>query len=190
MAEPVPRHLIDGARRGEEAAFRELVRIAHPLAFRWALVRLGDADAADDVAQETMLRVHRSLGSFRGDARFTTWLYRLVANAAADHRDRASSRTRLGEALLREADAHAGSTTTPAADRGAIRAVVARFADALPPRQREAFDLVDLQGFEPVEAAEAMGVSNATARVHLHRARRALREALLNEAPEIAEEYG
>ena len=68
--------------------------------------------------------------------------------------------------------------------------LVARFFNELAPRQREVLELVDLQGLEPSEAAEALGVSPSTARVHLHRARRALRAVVLNRHPDLAREYG
>ena len=185
--------LLRRVRDGDVAAFRELVRRIHPLVHRWATTRTADPDLADDVTQEVLVRVHRRLDEFRGDSRFTTWLYRLTANAASDQLRRAGRQRRLAARLL-SAVARADHAAAAPADAGPdgerIRLLVARFAQALPDRQRQLFDLVDLQGFEPTEAAAMLGLSGSTARVHLHRARRALRAAILEDAPEIARDYG
>jgi RNA polymerase sigma-70 factor (ECF subfamily) len=152
-------------------------------------MRTGDPDDAEDVAQEVAIRVHRGLARFEGRSAFTTWLYRLAANAAAE----------LGRARGRIARLHAAAEletgASPAlADRigemenARTAALVRAFFAELPGRQREVFDLVDLQGHTPSEAAEMLEIEAATARVHLLRARRAIRERILAEHPNLLDD--
>lgn len=75
-------------------------------------------------------------------------------------------------------------------DRRETARIVRAFFSELAPRQREVIELVDLQGLQPAEAAKILEVSPSTARVHLHRARRALREIILKRHPDVAREYG
>src|ERR671918_3183081 len=100
----VSRELLEACRRGDAGAFEELVertrRQVYPLAYRL----VGDRHEAEDVAQEAYLRVFRSLRGFRQEARFETWLYRIVTNAAFTHLRR---RGRFG-VLLAEGQEQAG----------------------------------------------------------------------------------
>src|ERR671922_3072092 len=93
----VSRELLDACRRGEREAFEELVDRTHRQVYTLAYRLVGDRHEAEDVTQEAYLRVHRSLRGFRGDARFETWLYRIVANAAMSHLRR---RGRVGGLLF------------------------------------------------------------------------------------------
>src|SRR5918912_942469 len=88
------------ARSGDEGAFASLAGAVRDQVRRWALVRTGDPDDAEDVAQDVVIRVHRGLARFEGRARFTTWLYRLTANAAVE----------LGRGHGRRARLHAAAT--------------------------------------------------------------------------------
>jgi RNA polymerase sigma-70 factor (ECF subfamily) len=174
--------LITRAQRGDPAAFRDLVDRWHPRIYRWAIGHIGDPDDADDVTQQVLVRLHLRLGRFRGTARFSTWLYQVTRNAARDAHRRHARRVRALERMQRLADVPAPALPAdPAADverqetLDAARAALAR----LPDRQREVFDLVELQGYGAHEAASLVGVSAATARTHLFRARRAVRAAML-----------
>lgn len=190
--EPAP-ELLERARAGDAEAFDEVVRDIFPRLARWALVKAGGGDEADEVVQRTLVRIHRGLGGFRGDARFTTWVYRIANNVWLDMERSRGSRSKMEEDLMRE-------TVTlrppggPRPDEGLARReavdLVTRFFEELAPRQREVLELVDLRGYEPSEAASIMEISPSTARVHLHRARRTLRRAILDRHPHLAEEYG
>lgn len=153
----------------------------------------GGSDEADEVVQRTLVRIHRGLGGFRGDARFTTWVHRIANNVWLDMERSRGSRSKMEESLMRETVTIEGPTG-PGPEEGLARReaveIVTRFFDALAPRQREVLELVDLQGYEPSEAASIMEISPSTARVHLHRARRTLRRAILDHHPHMAEEYG
>jgi len=189
LTEPDGRSDVDLIRRaaeGDDDAFTVLVTRWHGTVYRWAAGMTGDPDDADDVAQQVLVRLYAHLGRFRGSARFSTWLYQITRNAA---RDAWRRRGRRARAMERMTALDPPPTTTPhtadvthdveVAERA--RVVLAR----LPERQRTVLDLVDLQGYAPQEAAELLGVAPATARVHLLRARRALRAALVADLPAL-----
>ena len=186
---PPDAELIQRAQAGDAAAFTALAEAWHPRVFRWACGILDDADDADDVAQQVLVRLYANLGRFRGQARFSTWLYQITQNAARDAMRRRGRRMR---ALERMRVLAPPATATPATDEAVDRADVTARARAalaaLPERQRTVFDLVDLQGHAPQEAAALLRLSPATTRVHLMRARRALRSAVLARVPELLEE--
>ena len=77
--------LLDRCRRGDAHAFEALFRKYQNYVYNISLGMLCNAEDAADITQETFLRLHRSLDSFRGDASFSTWLYRIVANTTRDH---------------------------------------------------------------------------------------------------------
>src|SRR3989442_4455649 len=114
--------LLAACRRGDPQAFEEVVRKTYRHVYTQALRIVGDAREAEDVAQEAYLRVFRGLAAFRGDARFETWLYRIVANAALTH---LRKRRRFGD-LLSEDEAEIrplpakGPTDHQALDRDAL----------------------------------------------------------------------
>src|SRR5258708_13328716 len=77
--------LVGAARDGDQAAFEELVRATYADSYTLAYRLTGDEEDARDVVQESYLRAFRGLKRFRGDAQFTTWLYRITANCASTH---------------------------------------------------------------------------------------------------------
>lgn len=137
-----------------------------------------------------MVTMIRRLGSYRGRARFSTWLYQVTRNAAADRHRRRARRIRLeGDPRAEEGIA---PSAAPPTDRSVWAAEVSgllrTFFDALPPRQREVFDLVELQGLDAAEAAARLGIAASSVRVSLLKARRALRTRILSERPDLMEE--
>lgn len=183
-----PAALLRRAREGDEEARAELVRRVYPLVLRWARVGTGERADAEDVAHDALVRVLRGLGTFRGEARFTSWLYRVVRNVALDRNER--RKRRLG----REEDGEAAAwlpTRDPGPDRMAERAdllerIRAAFM-ALPPRQREVFDMAELQGLTSPEIAERLDIAPASVRVTLLNARRSVRRALLAADPGLGD---
>ncbi len=182
--------LVLRAQAGDEHAFTKLVEQCYGQVHRWALAQTGDPDDADDVVQHVLVGLSTRLTRFRGESRFTTWLYRLTRNAAADHFRNADRRKRAeGRAA---ADRATVTTTGGAATRmeatETLDIVLAAYG-RLPARQREVFDLVDLQGYRPSEVAEMLDMIPVTIRAHLHKARRAVRATILSSQPDFVEEY-
>ncbi len=188
--EAVVADLVPRAQRGDAGALDELLRRCRATIYRWALVQTGDPAEAEDVAQEVLIRLHHSLGRYGGRSRFTTWLYKVTRNQALNLRRTLQRRLRLVDAASR-----AVAASPPQADDPVERIHASRVAELakallhnLPPRQREVFALADLEGCEVGEIADRLGMSPITARVHLMRARRALRARILERWPEMAEE--
>jgi len=160
MDEPDPR-VIRAAAAGDEAAFTMLMRAAQPHVWRFLRHLLGDDEQAADVTQETFVRVHRALGRFRHQARFSTWLFQIARNAAVDEQRRGARRQRLQAAIARP---------RPAADASLGAEVRAALA-SLSPRLREAFVLVEVFGQPYQEASEVLGVPIGTVKSRVFRAR-------------------
>ncbi len=182
--------LIRRAQAGDPHAFERLARAYRDRIYRWALVRTGDEDDAEDATQEALVRLHRGLRRFTGAARFETWLYSVVRSAAADVRRRGQMGRRLKDRYAIHGDrpgATDPSDLEAGMERRRLTILVRTFLEELPARQREAMDLVDLQGLAPAEAAQRLEIRPATLRTHLFRARRTLRSRLLETLPGVEE---
>ena len=173
--------LAQRARKGEREALGRLAGALRPLICRWALVITGDPDDAEDVAQVVLMKIAGSMEDFDGRSKVTSWVYRITRNASLDHMRRRGRNRRLADKLAQLAQAAKPRIADPLDDIemkrtvGLIRTLLAE----LPLKQREVFDLVDLQGLKPKEAAEMLEMNPNTARVHLLRARRTMRSAML-----------
>jgi len=181
--------LVPRARRGDAGALEGLLRACRDTVYRWALVQTGDAEDAEDVTQEVLIRLYGSLDRYAARSRFTTWLYRVTHNQAANLGRRLRARLRLAAAAEREAaePADAGDPL----DRihaGQLVALADTLLRSLPRRQREVFHLADIEGCSAEEISQRLGMSPVTARVHLLHARRTLRAEILKRRPTLAEE--
>jgi len=182
--------LVERARRGEPDALETLVARAYPAVRRWALVRTGDPAEADDLAQDVLVQVIQRLDSWEGASRFSTWLYTVTRNAATDRfrrlrrRHRHEEDPRAAGAVVADAPARPDEL----ADRGEVAEVVRTFFEELPARQREVFDLADLQGLSSPEIARRLGIEAVSVRASLFKARRALRARILEAYPRLAED--
>jgi RNA polymerase sigma-70 factor (ECF subfamily) len=180
--------LVSRAVAGDAAAFAALVTALHPSVYRWALIFAADADEADDITQEAFVQMHLRLAQFHGEAPLAAWLYRIVRHAAGQRRRAIVRRARLAAQpkALPERDAY---DTDPGirVDRQRLAAEVRAFFGHLPARQREIFDLVDLQGYDPMEVALMTGIKPATVRANLFKARAAVRAHLIARHPGAAE---
>jgi RNA polymerase sigma-70 factor (ECF subfamily) len=150
------------------------------------LERLVGANDADDLAQDVFEKAQRALGTFRGDSRVLTWLYRVATNAAIDRLRMPGRRAALAgedddtdplEAAL-AADAAQARSLEGELDRARMRDCILGVVDQLPTSQRAAILLGELRGLTDRELADALGVTLGAAKIRLHRARRALKAAL------------
>ena len=169
------------AGKGEREALGSLAGALRPLICRWALVMTGDPDDAEDVAQVVLTRMMRSMHSFDGRSRVTSWVYRITRNASLDHQYGKKRDLRLADRLGQLARAETPGLDDPL-DRIEMKRtlrLIRTLLKELPMRQREVFDLVDLRGLEPREAADLLEMNPNTLRVHLLRARRRMRREML-----------
>lgn len=193
--EPPPQ-LLERARQGHPEALEALVRLVHPRVYGWCLGRTGDPAEADDLCQQVLIRALRKLDTFRGEARFTSWLFQIVRNEAMSRGRSRTRRERRTRPLDPEGGAEAGQDAEGAAPREDPAAAVdrERLLDrveacflALSPRQRQVFQLVELEGRSAAEVARELDVAPSTVRVLLLRARRAIREEILRTDAELVE---
>ena len=165
--------LLAACRRGDRRAFEELVRLTHRRVYALAYRLVEDRSDAEDVAQEAYLRIYRGLAGFREEARFETWMYRIVANCAMTE---LKKRGRFG-LLLSDED-----LDVPVPDRASERALdrdeLDRALAELPEGQRVAVVLKDVYGLSVREISEELGVEEGAVKVRLHRARKRLAESL------------
>lgn len=168
----------------DDAAFDVLVSRYQARAFRVAWSILRDAEDARDVSQDAFVSVYRSASTFRGGARFSTWFYRILVNQCLDHRRRGSWWRRLvdrdagDEPSLTERQAAPPSDPAGDIDKERMMARLWAAVDGLAPRQRAAL-LLHVQEELPVaDIAAVLQCSQATVRVHLHRAVQTLKKTL------------
>ncbi len=170
--------LVAAARDGDQSAFEELVRATHADTYTLAYRLTSDEEDARDVVQESYLRAYRGLRSFRGDAQFSTWLYRITANCASTHLAR-RHRYRH-EQLDHETPVfeHADRDPSAQAEAGALRDRLTEALRELPPKLRAVVVLRDVYDLPHEAIAAELGISESAAKVRLHRARRKLRDRL------------
>jgi len=130
-------------------------------------------DAADEVTQDVFVRAWQKLHTFRGEASFGTWLYRLGVNVMLGHR---GTQGRARERFADVEDGESLAVQRPASVEHAIdlEAAIGR----LPPGARRIFVLHDVEGFRHQEIATRLGITTGTSKAQLHRARMALRGRL------------
>jgi RNA polymerase sigma factor (sigma-70 family) len=163
--------LVEKACGGDARAFAALAERHYDLmfciAFKWCRNR---ADA-EDIAQDSCLKLARAIRSFSGRAAFTSWLYRLVINTAIDWQ-RANRREDTGALDNSESD-HAG-VTAPEAEERLMAQDMLRQIDALPAKEKAALLLVVAEGMNHAEAAIIMEVKESTVSWYIHEARKKL----------------
>jgi len=152
---------------------------------------MGDREEAEDVAQETFLSLHRHGHRFRGEARFSTFVYRVASNAALNRRRTLGrNRARIQKLAVRQAagdDMPEGPRDPEDAASGVeLSGAVREALDALKPSLRLPVLLYDIEGLPYGEIAEVLGVAEGTVKSRIHRARQALRARL---APLLGETY-
>lgn len=175
--------LIRRWKAGDDGAFEELVHRHQRRVFGLLMRMMGTREEAEDVAQETFLSLHRHGRRFRGDSRFSTFVYRVAANAALNRRRTLGrSRARIAKLAVRQAagddlpfsprdpeDATSGMELT-----SRVREALQKLSPAL----RMPVVLYDIEGLAYAEIAEVLGIAEGTVKSRIHRARQALRVEL------------
>lgn len=164
--------LISRAQQGDRSAFAALVRAHQDEVYTLARRLVGDPHLASDVAQEALIRAWKAIGRFRGDARLSTWLYRITVNTAWTHKERAKRHR------VTSIDDHLDLPSKVDRDHpefaGEVLELRGRLKDALdrlPDGQRKVVVMKDIYGWSHAEIAESMDISVTAAKVRLHRAR-------------------
>jgi RNA polymerase sigma-70 factor (ECF subfamily) len=169
---------VSRAQAGDPAAFRQLVEWHRERAYTLALRLTGAPADAEEVAQDAFLKAWRALPAFRGEARFGTWLHRIVARLALDRRERLVERARRETPAGAEMPDVVAPGPAPADDAGAR---LTRLLDRLPERARAAVVLYYYEDRSVAEVARTLGVPEGTVKTLLSRARVTLREGWTRE---------
>ena len=175
--------------RGDEVAFEAIMRRHNQLLFRTARSIVKNDAEAEDVVQEAYLRAWRALGSFRADAKLSTWLVRIVANEAFGRlRRKQAPVIPLDAAMISPEPAIQAALTDepnrqpePAAMRAELRQLLESRIDRLPDVFRTVFMLRAVEEMSVEEVAQALGIPEATVRTRFFRARSLLREGLASQ---------
>ena len=171
--------LVSAAKAGDSDAFAELVKATEADVYTLAYRLMGNVEDAQDVVQEAYVRAFRALKRFRGDARFSTWMYRITANCASTQ---LSKRSRGRHEELSDddpvADERPEADPETMAEAGMLRDRVTEALADLPPLLRAVVVLRDVYDLPHGAIADELGITESAAKVRLHRARRKLRERL------------
>jgi RNA polymerase sigma-70 factor (ECF subfamily) len=183
--------LIEASQNGDHDALDELVRRNQDRVYSFAMRMCRNVEDAKDILQETFLGVVRSIRDFRGESRFTTWLYRIASNACLKKRRRGvfdpePEQEISLDALMPRPDAEGRKPEIPDwsedAERALLRGELARHMEAaidkLPRDYRIVLVLRDVEGLSAEEAAEALTLSVPAVKSRLHRARVFVRQEL------------
>jgi RNA polymerase sigma-70 factor, ECF subfamily len=175
-----PDPLIERAKRGDQSAFRRIFLEHREVVARIVQRFLGPSPEVEDVIQDVFIHVHRSLPAFRGESKFSTWLYRLTANVTKMHIRRRRSRPRLADGPVPEAAPSCDGADAPDEAMASARRVRAlyRILDDLPDKKRTVLILHDMEGLDARAISQIVDAPVLTVRTRLFYARKALYAAL------------
>jgi len=165
---------------GDREAFDELVRATYADTYALALRLTANEEDARDVVQEAYLRAYRGLKRFRGDASFTTWLYRITANCASTQLGKRNRHRHedLDSEIIDVRDPRPEIDPQARAEAAMLRRRLSAALETLPPRLRAVVVLRDIYDLPHEAIASELGITEAAAKVRLHRARLKLRAEL------------
>jgi RNA polymerase sigma-70 factor (ECF subfamily) len=167
--EPDPQ-LLRSAQRGDTRAFEELVRRYQADVWRLCFHLLGDRTMADDVAQDALVRAYRFLPRYRGDSKFSTWMFSITRNCCLDELRRTKRRRSVRERLEAQPQPTRGDPNVAIEVRDALA--------LLPLELREPLVLIDMFGESYREAARVLRVPEGTVKSRVHRARAMMMRSL------------
>jgi RNA polymerase sigma factor (sigma-70 family) len=181
--------LIQGLRKGDETAFKYLVDTYQDLVYNTAIGIVQNAEDAEDVSQEVFIQVYRSIHSFKGESKLSTWLYRITTTRSLDHLRSKKSKKRFGflqrlfgegnEPLMELPDFHHPGV---ALDKKENAARLFKAISQLPDNQKTAFTLHKLEDLSYQEVSDVMKTSVSAVESLMHRAKQNLRKILENQS--------
>jgi RNA polymerase sigma-70 factor, ECF subfamily len=164
------------------SGFEDLYRRHYRRVYSICLRMTGNIAEAEDLTQEVFIQLYRKLGSFRGEAAFTTWLHRLTVNQVLMHFRKRSVRSELVTDDGQIPDSIDPETLNPEAMPIVDRIALENAISELPPGYRSVFVLHDVEGYEHEEIARLLDCSSGTSKSQLHKARLKLRRLLRQRA--------
>jgi RNA polymerase sigma-70 factor (ECF subfamily) len=168
---------VSRCRKGDTEAFEILVERHQKKMLNIAYRMLGDYEEACEVVQEAFLSAYKSIGKFRGEARFSTWLYRIVVNHARNHQRQMGARARQ-EVFCEDDPGEQVSVSLESIEKREVQEKVQECIGGLDAEQREVLVLRDIQGFSYDEIGGILKIPEGTVKSRLFRAREAMRDCL------------
>ncbi len=174
------RTIVEQAKKGDPAAFEELVRRYQNSVYRLALRMCGNAHDAEEVAQEAFLAAWRGLPSFRGESKFSSWLYQLTSNAAVDFLRR-EKRHRNTTPVEEQSELAAEGTPQEDAEAGEVRESLHKALLCLTPEHRQILLLRQMEQLSYEEIGKMLRLESGTVKSRLNRAKKQLRQIFLQQ---------
>lgn len=174
--------LVSGALEGSEGAFRGLVERHHPTVFAVVRSVVGDRDDIDDVVQEVFVKVYRGLSKFRGESKFSTWIYRIARNEAIN----AVKKRTLAAQPIEDTVIETPIALRPDAlfERKAERTEIEGYLARLDDNYRTVLELRYLAERSYAEISEAMDLPIGTVKSYIHRAKIELKRMMTSRSPD------
>jgi len=179
------RILVEQLKQGDESAFKSIVETWQSMVYNTALGIVQNAEDAEDISQETFVQVFHSIGSFKGESKFSTWLYRITVAKALDHERRKKRKKRFAfvkslfgeesQVVVHPPDFHHPGVVL---DKKEDAAVLFQAISQLPENQRVAFTLHKVDGLSYQEVSEVMKTSISSVESLMHRAKTNLKKKL------------
>lgn len=178
-------HLVEKAKNGDVKAFEQLIKSTSGRMYNLGLKLLRNKEDAADLMQETYIKAYEHLGSFRGSAAFSTWLYRIATNLAL-MKMRRDKNKKVSVERLKEAAQPSNIkempdwTHNPAYNfkKNELKELLNKAVDSLPLKYKSVFVLHDIEGFPIAEVADMLSLSEPAVKTRSHRSRLYLREKL------------
>ncbi len=173
------RQWVESARQGDQAAFEQLVRAYEKRVFALALRMCGNPEDAAEAAQEAFLAVWQGLRSFRGEASFSTWLYRLASNACVDLLRREGRHRSAAGPSLDDEKLNLDTAPQEAAERTEVREQIETGLRQLPLEYRQVLILREMHQLSYEEIGQTLCLDEGTVKSRISRGRKRLRKFLL-----------
>lgn len=189
--------LLERSKAGDVAAFEILVEAYQKKIFNLAYRTVGNYDDANDLAQEALIRIFKSIANFKEQSTFSTWVYRITTNVCLDYIRKEKNRRVLS--LDEEIHVEDGEMKRQImsddllpdeiAEREELRSIVSSAIDSLSEEQRLVISLRDIQGLTYEEIAVVLDCPSGTVKSRINRARQALKNVLLTKRELLSEEF-
>lgn len=177
--------LVDKLKQGDEAAFKTIVETWQNMVYNTAIGIVQNAEDAEDIAQDTFVQVYQSIHNFKGDSKFSTWLYRITVTKCLDHERRKKRKKRFAfvKSLFgddSEVMFHPPDFNHPgvALDNKETAAELMKAVNQLPENQKVAFVLNKMEGLSYQEVSEVMNATVSSVESLMHRAKSNLKKFL------------
>jgi RNA polymerase sigma-70 factor (ECF subfamily) len=184
--EPDDRQLVESVRRGDDAAFEQLVRRKASKVYSLCYRVIGNAEDAKDISQLVFIKLWENLEKYDPKYAFDTWLYRMVTNVAIDFLRNRQSRENAVSANLRLVRTAADAEQPVVMQRKEVEAVFNEVAEVLSPKQKTIFVMSEMEDLRSSEIAKVLGCRESTVRNHLFNARKLMQQQLKKRFPEYS----